>query len=212
MTGLQSGTGPVVASQDRKLLETASVHIRHIAFLTAAALGSTPLAAQYVPRSPPPAEPGYQFFVGFSPLVIPFNIGSIEAETALGPGATLGASASYTEINDDRWSTGEMKLRFYPSGIAFRGLSVGMGVGLTRFQSLVTPCCDINPQSSWESLDAPTMGMLVDYDWTPNPRNHQFVIGLGAEAKRIVASDEDRNRLGLPTAYLSGRFVVGYAF
>jgi hypothetical protein len=194
-------------------LETVPVHIRHIALLAAATLGSAtlaaPLAAQYVPRSP---EPAYQFFVGFSPLVIPFNIGEVEAETAIAPGVTLGASGSYTEINDDRWSTGEAKIRFYPSNIAFRGLAFGVGVGLTRFSNLMTSCCDANPQSSWASLDAPTMGMLVDYDWTPSTRNHQFVIGLGAEAKRIVASDQNRNALGLPTAYLSGRFVLGYAF
>ncbi|HTR76867.1 MAG TPA: hypothetical protein VMH39_02095, partial [Gemmatimonadaceae bacterium] len=157
-------------------------------------------------------EPSYSFFAGVSPLVIPFNIGSIEAEAAVAQGTSLGASASYTELNDTRYSTAEAKLRFYPSDNAFQGIALGIGAGLTRFSKLVTSCCGPGALMTRESLDAPTIGMLIDYDWTPDAHNRRFVIGVGGEAKRIIATDDDRNRLGLQNAYLSGRLIVGLAF
>jgi hypothetical protein len=39
-----------------------------------------------------------------------------------------------------------------------------------------------------------------------------IMVGAGIGAKRILASSDDRNRVGLDRATLTGRFTVGIAF
>ncbi len=188
-------------------------------------LGVAPLAAQFVPRTPPPLFQTNTMFVGVSPLSIPFDIGSVEIEGLAQRGVTVGGVASYTQFQSDgekhEFATGEVKLRFYPDNVAFSGLSFGAGLGVTEFRRYqpngvvdfgAPGCCSTTTTPTKQTLDAPTFGMLVDYDWTPNPRTRQFVIGFGVEGKRIIASDDARSRLGLPMAYLAGRLVAGIAF
>jgi hypothetical protein len=198
---------------------TRTIRVVHAA-LALGLFGAMPATAQFIPRSPPPTFQTPQVLVALNPLSIPFNVGSLELEGAVNRGTTLGAVGSYMQFSEDgkrhEFTTGEAKLRVYPDNIAFRGLALGMGLGVTRFATREVVddgsgfgCCTTVDR---QTLDAPTLGMLVDYDWVPNPNTRQFVVGFGVEAKRIIASDDDRNRLGLPTAYLAGRFVVGLAF
>jgi len=43
-------------------------------------------------------------------------------------------------------------------------------------------------------------------------QQRRFVVGTGVGAKRILASSEDRERVGLDRAEFTGRFTIGIAF
>ena len=62
-----------------------------------------------------------------------------------------------------------------------------------------------------ESLDTPTFGVILDYNWMLGAQR-RFVVGTGVGAKRILASSEDRERVGLDRAQFTGRFTIGIAF
>jgi hypothetical protein len=51
----------------------------------------------------------------------------------------------------------------------------------------------------------------VDYNWTQGP-SQRFVIGTGVGAKRVLASAEERDKVGLDRAYVTARFVIGLLF
>jgi hypothetical protein len=42
--------------------------------------------------------------------------------------------------------------------------------------------------------------------------NRRFLVGTGLGAKRVLAGEGERNRVGLGRAYGTVRFVIGYAF
>jgi hypothetical protein len=65
--------------------------------------------------------------------------------------------------------------------------------------------------NGFKNLNAGTLGVLIDYNWTQGP-SQRFVIGTGIGAKRILASAEKREPLGLERAYVTGRFVIGLLF
>ena len=147
----------------------------------------------------------YRTYVGLNPLGIPFDIFSIELESGVAQGMTLGVSASQTDFDDDRYSSADLKFRYYPSEVVLRGFSIGASLGALRFSN------NNGFPGARETLDAPTFGVLVDYNWMLGAR-HRFVVGTGVGAKRILASTEDRNRVGLERAQLTGRFTLGVAF
>jgi hypothetical protein len=165
--------------------------------------------------SPAAAIPQWRSFVGANPLGIPFDIVAVELETTVAPAATLGFSGSYNDIDNTRYTTVDGKFKYYPAEVAMRGFSIGMSAGWTKFRHDsvtfscgATSCTEVrNPQT----LGAGTLGILVDYNWTQGP-SQRFVIGTGIGAKRILASADERDRLGLERAYVTGRFVIGLLF
>jgi hypothetical protein len=182
----------------------------------ALALAAAPAAAQNSPQmSPAAAIPQWRTFVGANPLGIPFDIVAAEVETAVAPGATLGVVGSYNDIDNTRYSTFDGRFKYYPGEVAMRGFSVGKSVGWTKFRTdegtvVCGPSgCTTNPNP--QNLNAGTLGVLVDYNWTQGP-SQRFVVGTGIGAKRILASPDERNRLGLERAYVTGRFVIGLLF
>jgi len=165
--------------------------------------------------SPAAAYPQWKTFVGLNPLGIPFDIVAGELETAVGPGATLGAVGSYNDIDNTRYTTFDGRFKYYPGEVAMRGFSVGMSAGWTKFRhDSVSFACGptgCTESSTPMSLNAGTLGVLVDYNWTQGP-SQRFVIGTGIGAKRVLASAEERKRVGLERAYVTGRFVIGLLF
>jgi hypothetical protein len=181
------------------------------------ALGTAPLAAQNSPAmSPAAAIPQWRSFIGANPLGIPFDIVSIEAETTIMDAATVGLVGSYNDIDNKRYTTFDARFKYYPAETAMRGFSVGMSGGMTKFRGN-DGLCVFNPSTGGctpqpaETLNAGTLGVLVDYNWTQGP-SQRFVVGTGVGAKRILASREDRDRIGLDRAYVTGRFVIGLLF
>lgn len=175
------------------------------------ALVAAPLAAQNSPQmSPAAAIPQWRSFIGANPLGIPFDIVSIEGETTITTAATVGFVASYNDIDNTRYTTLDGRFKYYPAEIAMRGFSVGLSAGWTKFRGAES--FDFNGNSTgFKTMNAGTLGVLVDYNWTQGP-SQRFVVGTGVGAKRILASPERRDELFLERAYITGRFVIGLLF
>ncbi|MEO9037342.1 MAG: hypothetical protein ABI442_17720 [Gemmatimonadaceae bacterium] len=141
--------------------------------------------------------------IGINPLGLPADIGTIEIESAVAQGITLGATGSYIDVSDTRFTTLEFKLRYYPGDVVLRGLSVGATAGSTRFSNIVN--------DNRETLVAPTLGLIVDYNWLLG-RSEHFLIGTGVGTKRVLASDEARARANVDRAVFTARLIVGVAF
>ena len=173
-----------------------------IAVLAAAGLARS-AAAQTSDRQALVRIP-YRSYVSLNPLGIPFDIFSVEVESGIAQGMTLGAQASHIDVSDQRFSSADFKFRYYPGEIVLRGFSVGASLGVLRYS-------DIRDGGVRESLDAPTFGAILDYNWMLGLQR-RFVVGTGIGAKRVLASSEERARVGLDRAQLTARFTVGIAF
>jgi hypothetical protein len=145
----------------------------------------------------------YRTYISFNPLGIPFDIFSVEVESGIAQGMTIGGSGSHIDLGDERFSTAEFKFRYYPGEVVLRGFSLGASAGMLRYSDIRN---DVR-----ETLDTPTIGVILDYNWMLGAQ-HRFVVGTGIGAKRVLASSEERGRVGLDRAVLSGRFTVGIAF
>jgi len=146
----------------------------------------------------------YRSYISINPLGIPFDLFSAEVETGIAQGMTLGASASHIDVGDERYSSADFKFRYYPSEIVLRGFSIGASVGMLRYS-------DIGVTEVRETLDTPTFGIILDYNWMLGAQR-RFIVGTGIGAKRILASSEERDRVNLDRAQITGRFTVGIAF
>ena len=186
-----------------------------LALLTATVVVPTTARAQ--DRGAPIYPVPFRAIVGINPLGIPFDIGAFEVEGVILPGFSLGAAASYSALGDDegegegdpRFTSGDVKLRYYPGEVALRGFSVGLGLGVTRYsenRSAGTPGV-----FQREAVTAPTISVLADYNFLLGARQ-RFVVGTGIGAKRLLATEEDRDRADAPRAYAFVRFVLGIAF
>jgi hypothetical protein len=174
--------------------------VRLIAVAFGLLVAATPVRSQGPARIPIP----YRTYIAVNPLGIPFDVGSIEVESGVAQGITVGGQGSYTSLGDDRYSTVDAKVRYYPSEIVLRGFSLGVSVGHTHFTTR-------NNDVTRRSLDFGTIGLLLDYNWMLGMQ-HRFIVGSGVGAKRVLANADARDAAGLDHAYLTARFVVGLAF
>ena len=85
------------------------VRLIAVAIVTAAAASS--VGAQGPSLVPIP----YRTYIAVNPLGIPFDVASAEMETGVAQGVTVGGQVSYTSLGDDRYSTVDAKVRYYPS-------------------------------------------------------------------------------------------------
>jgi hypothetical protein len=155
-------------------------------------------------QSPPLIPIPYRTYIAVNPLGIPFDVASVEVETGVVQGVTVGGQGSYTSLGDDRYSTIDAKVRYYPSEVVLRGFSMGVSAGHTHFTTR-------NNDVTRRNLDFATIGLLLDYNWMLGTR-HRFIVGSGIGAKRVLANADERDAAGLDHAYMTARFVVGLAF
>lgn len=148
-------------------------------------------------------------YIGINPLGVPFDIFSLEAETGVAQGITLGGVGSYTDVNHDRWESADFKFRYYPGDVVLRGFSLGGTVGYLDYST--NRCCNPGGSQFRASVSTPTIGVIADYNWMLGV-DHRFVVGTGVGAKRVLAGEDDRNSVGLDRAYLTARFTIGLAF
>lgn len=161
----------------------------------------------------------YRAIFGLNPLGIPFEIGAVEVEGVILPGVSLGGGLSYVSFSDDegegegdpRWTSGDVKIRYYPGEVALKGFSVGLGLGFTRYSERRNTAVPPNVVLERESLTAPTVSVYADYNFLLGARE-RFVVGTGVGAKRLLASEDDRDRVSAPRAYPFVRFILGIAF
>lgn len=190
------------------------MRIRPIVSLAASLLSAGALSAQSnPPMSPAAALPQWRSFLGANPLGIPLDIVSAEFETAVSSGGTIGVLGSYNDINHRHFTTFDARLKYYPGEVALQGFAIGLSVGYTKFNGeLVVP---VPPGPSTPpargDLKSSTLGVLIDYNWAQGPSG-RFIVGTGVGAKRILVAQEKRDAIGLPRAYVTGRFVIGLLF
>jgi hypothetical protein len=181
-----------------------------------ATLLSPPAGAQG--RGGPFDQAPFIGMVGLNPLGIPFDVFSIEAEGVIAPGVTIGAAGSYNAFGGDigpggrdpRFGSGDVKVRYYPGEMAFRGFAVGLGLGITNFSSR-PEAPDGSPALERQKISAPTISIETDYNYLIGARQ-RFVIGTGVGAKRYLASEDSRDRADAPRAWAFIRFILGIAF
>jgi hypothetical protein len=148
--------------------------------------------------------------VSIQPLTAMFNIYAGEVEHAVAPTWTVGLGGSYWNHDEDdyslRYISGDVKLKYYPEALPFRGFSFGGQLGYTT----ITEDDDFDPSTSNETtIHGPTVGVALDYNWLLGPPQ-TFYIGLGVGAKKIFAKSEDigHGTFNYPTARVS----IGFAF
>lgn len=179
---------------------------RRLFLLAFASTLALPAAAQA--QEARPSLDHYRGIVAANPLGIPLDIVSLELEGAVAPGVTAGFAANYVAPGDPRFTSADAKLRYYPGEIALKGFSVGLALGVVRYSDKVFT----GTAETRESLTAPALSILTDYNWMIGAKQ-RFVVGAGLGAKRLLASKEDRDRVGdVPKAYPFARFVIGLAF
>jgi hypothetical protein len=149
-------------------------------------------------------------YIGINPLGVPFDIFTVEAETGVAQGITLGGAGSYIDVDHDRYESIDFKFRYYPGEVVLRGFSLGGTVGYLNYSS--TDCCG-NPTdpNARRTVTSPTVGIITDYNWMLG-MDHRFIVGTGLGAKRVLASAADRDRAGLDRAFITARFTIGLAF
>jgi hypothetical protein len=153
-------------------------------------------------------------YIAFNPLGIPFDIFTAEAETAVAQGVTVGGLASHLDVDDDRYTSLDLKFRYYPGDVVLRGFSLGASLGYLGYSNEISTApvtLDGMPAVVRKSINTPTIGILADYNWMLGVER-RFLVGTGIGAKRVLASGDERGTVGLDRAYLTGRFVVGIAF
>jgi hypothetical protein len=174
------------------------VRVRQIAIVVGLTVAATSARSQSQGLIPIP----YRTYVAVNPLGIPFDVGSIEIESGVAQGVTVGGQGSYTSLGDDRYTTVDAKVRYYPSEVVLRGFSMGVSVGHTHFT---------RHDVAASTLDFGTVGLLLDYNWMLGYR-HRFIVGSGVGAKRVLANADERKAADIDHAYVTARFVVGLAF
>ncbi|HEY4131476.1 MAG TPA: hypothetical protein VGM50_12710 [Gemmatimonadaceae bacterium] len=177
-------------------------HIASVLFALAVdALGASIVRAQSSSNSLIPIPT--RTYVGINPIGLPFDIATVEVESAVAPGITLGGVGSYINVGHPNYTTAEFKVRYYPGEVVLRGPSVGATLGVTHITN--------HPDGDRQTLTAPTLGIIVDYNWLYGRQEH-FLIGTGVGAKRVLASEADRDRVDIDRAIFTARLIFGYVF
>ena len=150
----------------------------------------------------------YTSYVAINPLGIPFDIAAAEIESGVANGITVGGVASYTALGDDRYTTVDLKIRYYPSEVVLEGLSFGVSLGRTHF---TTPIDTGLGGRVRRGKDYTTFGLLGDYNWLLGARK-RFLVGTGVGLKRVLLNSDERSTFGIDQPVFTARFVLGLAF
>jgi hypothetical protein len=182
--------------------------------------------------------------LGTNLLAIPFGIVSFDYEHVVGSGGvTMGLGGLHTFTVDDEgdgpfWWNGRLtwaqaKVKYYPSERSLRGLAVGLTAGIVQESEYFYDYLPYDPNNPptqpprriRRSETAPTLGVVVDYNWLLG-RSERFLVGIGVGAKRVLKDVDDdydccaiynltqpqRYPSPLQQVYPDGRFTVGFAF
>jgi hypothetical protein len=182
--------------------------IRRFSFvLLAATLTATTIPAQTVD------VPVQSNVLSINPFGFLFEWYNMEYERAFSSTASWSVGIGHLKFGDDAdndqrtYTSGDVKLRYYPSAEAPTKFSAGIAFGYSR----VT---DEDPGTGGtvidDEFDALSVGVDLGYSWLLG-RTRQFFIGTGIGAKRLFplgADDADDETFGYPTVRLS----IGYAF
>jgi hypothetical protein len=171
--------------------------------LAVAAAALMPLAAASAQNKAP------RNVISIQPLSAMMTVYSGEYERAVGKSVTLGLGATYWGADDNSgdeaaYTSGDVKLRFYPSGTALAGFSFGATGGYTS----VSAKEGITQTETSES--APSFGILLEYQFLMG-QSRNFSVALGAGAKMLFIEENTTND-NVIGRYPTARVSVGYAW
>lgn len=164
--------------------------------------GARAANAQVAPGGSSPGQ-----VISIQPLSAMLTVYAGEFERRLTPSVTIGIGGTYWNAGDDEftYTSGDVKLRYYPSAQALQGFAFGGSVGLTSVEAN-----DENTQDSG-SASGPNIGVLLEYSWLLGERRN-FFVGLGAGAKALLISDDEFSDDSVTLRYPTARISVGFAF
>jgi hypothetical protein len=149
--------------------------------------------------------------ISFQPLNAMFSVYAAEIEHAIGSSVTLGVGGSYwsnsDDVSDTKYSSGDLKLRYYPEAHPLQGFSFGGQVGYTSVSDRSND--SFGGANTKSTAHGATIGVALDYNWLLGA-SKAFYVGLGLGAKKIFANTNDIGNATL--AYPTARVSIGYAF
>ena len=148
--------------------------------------------------------------ISIQPLSAIFSVYAAEFEHAIAPAWTVGVGGSNWSPDlggtGFTYTSGDVKLKYYPEEHALQGFSFGAQAGYSRITT--RDSYTIDGSTTRSTASGPTIGVALDYNWLLGPPQ-AFYIGLGLGAKKIFAkSTNDDATFGYPTARIS----IGVAF
>src|SRR5688572_3458882 len=159
---------------------------KHVLALTAAMLIPFTVSSAQLVFSSAGVTRGPGNVLSIQPLnAMTLTMYSAEYERRTGSAVTLGVGGTHWSLGDDDlvYSSGDVKLRYYPQGTALQGFSLGGSVGFTSV-SASSPFDD-----SHQSTSGATFGVLLEHQWLMGV-SRNFALGLGVGGKALMI-DED---------------------
>jgi hypothetical protein len=168
--------------------------------LAVAAAAILPFAAVSAQQKALPAN-----VLSFQPLNAMLTIYSAEYERRVGTSMTFGVGGTYWDAGSEdnvKYNSGDIKLRYYPSGQALAGFSLGASAGFASVTG--------NDGAGTERTEGvPSFGVLLEYQWLMGQTN-SFGLALGAGAKKLFIEEADV--ANVVVAYPTARVSIGWAF
>lgn len=137
--------------------------------------------------------------VSANPIGILFEWFNGEYEHAFSSTVSLAGAASSYDFEDARYAAVDGIIRYYPSGRALRGFSIGASLGFISIDE------DFDCEGCDEDGSSATLGVRADYVWILG-RDQRFAAAAGIGAKRLLSNDLGTE--GVPI----GRLSIGYAW
>lgn len=174
-----------------------------VLILTAAAL--LPFAAA---SAQPVAVAAPRNVISIQPLNAVLTVYSAEYEHQTGAAVTLGIGGTFVNAGDGidevTYKSGDVKLRYYPTGTALMGFSFGGTAGFTSVSGT-------DFAGTKTSVSGPSLGVLLEYQWLLGVTRN-FSVALGVGAKAVFVNDNEFTSDNFITRYPTARISVGYAF
>jgi hypothetical protein len=156
-----------------------------------------------------------QEFVGpsnvlsFQPINAVLEAYSAEYERKVGQAVTVGIGGTYWNpgdgIDELTYSSGDLKLRYYPQERALMGFSFGAMVGYTSVSGTN------GTDGSDESASGASFGFLLEHQWLMGSKRN-FAVALGVGAKAVMVKEESFSSGDFTARYPTARISVGFAF
>jgi hypothetical protein len=158
------------------------------------------------------AAPMPKNVISIQPLAAMFTVLAAEYERRGGSSWTWGLGVTNWSPDDDAgneltYTSGDLKLRYYPSGNALQGFSLGASVGFTSVKNenaTSTPPVE-------EEVSGGTLGVLLEYQWLLGA-SKKFAVALGAGAKMLQVDEDEISTGEFLARYPTARVSVGFAF
>jgi hypothetical protein len=135
---------------------------------------------------------------------------ALEYERRIAPSVTLGLTAQLgllSREHDRRIQAASVEARYFFSGDAWRGLSLGASVGSRQAPNFFSYRQYNQPSTTPRT----TTALLVDYHWLVGTQKRLY-LGLGTGLEATWRSREARVQAGTPLARPTGRVSIGVAF